>query len=276
MLYAKYGRRSVYDMQSLLRSYLPEEATIPEKVALTRQLLEKLPPTNSFVKDINRWNFEISKEGFGDEGIYDLLLHSQDRCFTVSGVYDLAESAKLELLSFIDRANEYNPFALVDPNLNTDHLKGLNIRQKQIIAEKIGCELNTHEFYLGHPNRHKPAQLDDEDNTLTLMGKMHGDHATIGQGLTPGRTITFSGRGGNVVITGNPINRALFANMDSKTPLKKIYKRVQKAVPDASIKSIKKELSQIYRDLHRAGYLYLLQKGSYGTKVPDYSAMQPF
>jgi hypothetical protein len=56
-----------------------------EKVRMTRELLASLPKTNSFVRDMAAWQSEITADGLGDAGLYDLLLHSQDRCFDVPG-----------------------------------------------------------------------------------------------------------------------------------------------------------------------------------------------
>jgi ubiquinone/menaquinone biosynthesis C-methylase UbiE len=100
MLYAKYGRNAVYDMQQLLRDYLPADAKNAEKVELARQLIDALPETNSFRRDIKRWASELSKTGLGDSGLFDLLLHSQDRCFTVPQIYDLTKNSGLNFLGF--------------------------------------------------------------------------------------------------------------------------------------------------------------------------------
>lgn len=274
MLYGKYGRRSVYDMQALLRASLPEQAGIAEKIRMGRQLLASLPPTNAFVRDLDAWKSEIAADGFGDSGFYDLLLHSQDRCFTVPELYQLADSAGMDLLAFVDRAVDYEPLRhLKDPGAAA-HLAGLEIRQRQAIAELMVSNLATHEFYLGRRGVHQPASLADRRNTLVLMGAMHGRHREISEGLTPGRTLSFTGRSGAVTVVGNPVNRAVFGCMDGLTPLERIYKRVQKSVPGTSQADVEREVRSLYQLLHPHGHLYLLRQGSYGVKVPNYQSMQ--
>ena len=275
MLYGKYGRRSVYDMQSLLRHYLPAGLGIQDKVRMTRALLDRLPPSNSFIRDLPVWNSEISSEGVGDSGLFDLLLHSQDRCFDVPELYQLADSANLDILSFVAQAAAYDPFALLPKGQTSDHLRALGIRAQRAVAEQLVCDLYSHEFYLGRPGVHREATLDNDDNTLVMMGAMHGKHQEIGAGLTLGRTLTFTGRGGNVTVTGTAVNRVLFANMDGRTPLSRIYKRVEKTVAGVSRAAVERELRLLYDELHMHGYLYLLRRGSYGSKVPDYTRMQP-
>ena len=275
MLYGKYGRRAVYDMQELLRAYVPRDAAIAEKIRLARELLAALPPTNSFVRDMDTWRREISDDGFGDPGLYDLLLHSQDRCFTVPEIYALADSARLQLLGFIDRADAYDPLTILNDKAQTARLESLGLPARQAIAELMRSDIASHEFYLGKPGANKTATLADERNSLVLMGAMHGHHRQIANGLTPGRSLTFTGRSGSVTVVGNAINRHLFANMDGRTPLERVYKRTQKALPGVSRSAIQAELNALYKILHPHAHLYLLRQGSYGVKVPDYGSMQP-
>jgi len=274
MLYGKYGRRSVYDMQALLRSYLPEAAGIAARIHMSRRLLEALPPTNAFARDMDTWKSEIAADGFGDSGLYDLLLHSQDRCFTVPELYQLADSADMDLLAFVDRAADYEPLRHLQDPATGAHLAGLENRQRQAIAELMVSNLATHEFYLGRRGVHQPASLTDRRNTLVLMGAMHGKHREISEGLTPGRTLTFTGRSGAVTVVGNPLNRAIFGCMDGLTPLERIYKRVPKTVPGSSPAEVEREVRSLYQLLHPHGHLYLLRQGSYGVKVPNYQTMQ--
>lgn len=276
MLYGKYGRRSVYDMQSLLRHYVAPDAPIPEKVASARRLLDMLPPTNSFARDRGSWDREIAADGFGDSGLYDLLLHSQDRCFSVPELYDLAASAGLDILAFVDRVLAYDLTNLLPAGAIPPHVAKMDLPRRQALAELMIGDIAAHEFYLGCGKTHRPATLNDDDNTLVILGRMHGRHAEIAAGLHAGRTITFEGRSGSLAITGTPVNRLLFAHMDGRTPLSRIYKTILKSVPGVTRAGIEAELKALYRKLHAHGHLFLLRKGSYGTKVPDFTQLQPF
>ncbi len=278
MLYGKYGRRSVYDMQELLRQYLPADLDVAGKIRMTRELLESLPASNSFVRDLPVWRSEIAREGFGDAGLYDLLLHSQDRCFDVPELYQLADSAEMDILAFVDRVAAYDPFSFLAEGPASAHLHKLPRPLRETVAEQMLSDFTAHEFYLGRRGMSttREARLDDEANTLVMMGAMHGKHEEIGAGLTPGRTLSFSGRGGNITITGTPVNRVLLKHMDGRTPLSRLYKRVQKSVAGVSQAEVREELRALYHALNSRGYLYLLRQGSYGTRVPDYSQLQPF
>lgn len=276
MLYGKYGRRSVYDMQSLLRQYVAPDAPISEQVTQARRLLDVLPPTNSFARDHEKWSREIAIDGFGDAGLYDLLLHSQDRCFSVPELCDLAASASLDILAFVDRVLAYDLTNLLPAGAIPPHVLKMELSRQQALAELLIGDIGSHEFYLGRREIHRPASLNDDDNTLVMLGKMHGHHAEIAAGLQPGRTITFEGRSGSLTITGTPVNRLLFAHMDGRTPLSMIYKTIITSVPGVTRAEIEAELVTLYRKMHSHGHLFLLRKDSYGTKVPDFAQMQPF
>jgi SAM-dependent methyltransferase len=279
MLYGKYGRRSVYDMQALLRTYLPTGATIPEQVRLGRQLLTALPASNSFMREFDKWRQEISDDGFGDAGFYDLLLHSQDRCFDVPELYQLARSAGMDILGFVDRAAAYEPANLLAPgpvlNAERARLAGMDLPRRQAIAEQLSCDLSVHEFYVGRPAVNRAATLADHANTVVLMGAMHGKHAEIAEGLTPGRTLTLTGRCGTVTVVGTTVNRVLFRYMDGVTPISRMCALACESVPGATLAVVQQELQGLFDALNPHGHLYLLRQGSYGSKVPDYSRLQP-
>jgi 2-polyprenyl-3-methyl-5-hydroxy-6-metoxy-1,4-benzoquinol methylase len=268
MLYAKYGRRAVYDMQTLLRAYLPQTESSTEKIVLARQLLDNLPATNSFRRDFDAWKNEISSAGLGDSGLFDLLLHTQDRCFDVDEVYQLAASADLRLLNFVDQATLYDPLTLVNDEQVKSRLAAMDLPRRQAVAEQLGCSIIKHAFYLGSKDN-KAANLNDENNCLYLHKSMYQQHRVVSEKMLVGQAMTMRDAGQTVTLHGSLIAKALILNMDGKTPLKRIFKRVKKAVPGVKLAQIKNELALIYQELHPKGYLYLIEEGSFGVKVPD-------
>lgn len=89
MVYATTGRTGVYQMQSLMRQVhaalagdAPADAA--RKVAQTRDLLASLPAGNWF-----RRSEDLHQDHHtSDAGLYDLLLHSQDRAYSVGELFD--------------------------------------------------------------------------------------------------------------------------------------------------------------------------------------------
>ncbi|MGH8804203.1 MAG: class I SAM-dependent methyltransferase [Polaromonas sp.] len=84
MVYATTGRTGVYQMQALMRLVNGEQSNDQRKIANTRDLLASLPPSNWFMRGEDLHHDHKA----GDAGIYDLLLHSQDRSYTVGELFD--------------------------------------------------------------------------------------------------------------------------------------------------------------------------------------------
>ena len=267
MLYGKYARRPVYDMQALLKSFLPGDISIEDKLRMTRELIAALPGTNSFKRDFANWEAEISEHGFGDAGLYDLLLHSQDRCFDVAGLYALAESANLNVTGFPMRSDRYDPASLISDATIQRYLSHMDARRKQSLSEQLGCRLRSHEVYLSREPE-TVATLNDENNALILYWGLHGQHGKLSEQITPGQTFTFSDGGLKISIPGSAISKLLFSYMDGTTPLSEIYEAIQRKIPGADENSIRYELQALYNYLNPRNFVYLVESGSYGTKVP--------
>ena len=269
MLYGKHARREVYDMQELLRDYLPPGISIPEKIAMTRELLANLPPTNSFKRNISFWDSETSPGGYGDVGLYDLLLHSQDRCFDVNGIYALAATERLNVAGFPERSNPYDPGNLLaSPDIHR-RFETLGLQQRQALAEKISCVSRTHEFYLTR-YAGTVATLDDEENALLLFWNLFGKHAALSQQIRPGQLVTYTDGDRTLSIAGNEMTRVLISGMDGETPISEVYDRVVAEVPGTSRTDAVQELKRLFDFLNPAGYLYLLEPGSHGIRMIDY------
>ncbi len=188
MLYGRYGRQAVYEMQALLRELLPSDISINEKLKMARSVLLSLPKTNRFEQEKALWSREIRAEGNGDVGLYDLLLHSQDRSYTVAEIYQLAESAKLSVVDFVgDLQPMYNlNYALQGQELDSalrDHLKTLSKPQQQGIAEKFTGDMIKHQFYLSR-YQNTVARLEDQSNVLVLARDLEEQYLAINDALS--------------------------------------------------------------------------------------------
>ncbi|MEP6971540.1 MAG: class I SAM-dependent methyltransferase, partial [Betaproteobacteria bacterium] len=85
MVYASAGRTGVYQMQALMRMVNGAELDGQRKIANTRDLLASLPQSNWF-KRAEADLYHDHKQD--DAGLYDLLLHSQDRAYSVDDLFD--------------------------------------------------------------------------------------------------------------------------------------------------------------------------------------------
>jgi len=260
MLYAEYGRQSVYLLQSLFQSIIPPETGIAEKVALTRRILATFPNNHAFCKDLDKWLNEISGDGYGDAGLYDLLLHSVDRCYDVDAVYALANEADLNVVQFLGQHSRfYKPDNLIsDPDIRL-LWKQKSVMEQQSIAEKLFSNHIKHQFYLSRQSD-CTATIEDEENALLLareLARMSMDiHNAIKPGETLSITLTIHGKDEVFQLKGNKINKACFKYMDGKTPISSIIRKV-KTRTGATEPAIRKELKLIYELLNPMHWVYL-------------------
>ncbi|HRF72100.1 MAG TPA: class I SAM-dependent methyltransferase [Accumulibacter sp.] len=154
MVYATYGRTGVYQMQELLRQINSRTESIAGRLDNARQVLSMLPATNWFARGEQLF-FDHRR---GDAGIYDLLLHSQDRSYTVEQLYCWLHDEHGFHIEFSDVGrgrSPYLPQLILAPRpapfLAT--VARMPLRQQQAIAELLGGTLVTHSFFLTRGSR---------------------------------------------------------------------------------------------------------------------------
>lgn len=185
MVYAQYGRIAVYMVQELFQRMMKPEMSRSEKLALARAFLNNTPSTHwltvkneAFIADIQ------CPDG---SGIYDLLLHTQDRAYTVPQLYEWVEGAGLKLnMLFTDFTNEsvYTPEHYNNDPLVLDAVRDKTPREREAIAELMHGSIGKHNFYATKQQK-QPAQFaDDMVIAYGLMQSMFPQHiAAIAQGL---------------------------------------------------------------------------------------------
>lgn len=141
MVYGTFGREGLYPLQDALRQ-LSADLPLERRVELARRLLEELPPTNGF-----RRNPFLGDHRLGDAELVDLLLHSQDRAYTVPELAALAEGAGLQIASFIEPLRYAPETYLSDPEL-IRRAKALAPLERAALAERLAGIMKQHTVYL--------------------------------------------------------------------------------------------------------------------------------
>ena len=149
MLYAQVGRTGVYQLQQTLRLLHRDQAMdVGGEIAHAKDLLAHLPRGNWF----NRAQELHQDHKMGDAGIYDLLLHSTDRAYSVGQLYEwLGDQHGLQLqFSDVGRgAAPYDCAMVLGPRKPAllGALATKSHRDQQAIAELLGGTLITHSFF---------------------------------------------------------------------------------------------------------------------------------
>jgi SAM-dependent methyltransferase len=162
MLYARYGRTAIYQVQELMRLVLHDIDDQQRMVEYAKSVLDSLPPTNWF----KRAHETLPPPGDRDfdAGIFDLFLHSQDRAYSVPELYELVESAGLHLVDFApDYRPLYDPrFAFSNPAILEQVLE-LPKQSQQAATELFWGSIPKHVFWIsrGTGTFADPADLDN-------------------------------------------------------------------------------------------------------------------
>jgi SAM-dependent methyltransferase len=188
MVYGALGRIGVYHLQEVLRNLSADDANAV-RLDLARRLLKQLPPTNWF-----RRNPSVSDHlNVGDAGLYDLLLHSQDRAYQVPELVDLVRGAGLEITAFIEPWR-YRPESYIgDPALR-QRFERLEPLARARLAELIAGNHKTHVCYaVKQPQAAQAvAQVDDPLMAPVLRDN---DGPALARGLKPGGSMTVGANG---------------------------------------------------------------------------------
>lgn len=147
MVYAPHGRDGVYPLQEAFRALLPDDDP-QTQVALAREALAALPETNGF-----RRNPFVSDHEASDAGLYDLLLHSRDRPFTVEALLSTLDHAGLGLVSFLEPLR-YDPAQhLPRTPAFKERLARLTPPERWALAERLAGNMRTHVGYAARADR---------------------------------------------------------------------------------------------------------------------------
>jgi hypothetical protein len=136
-------------MQEALRKInegVPDHQT---RLANAKEVLASAPPTNWFLRGDDLF---MDHKMWGDSGIYDLLLHSQDRAYTVGELYDwISDRHGMHVeLTYPGRGRSiYLPEMVVAPEQPAflRSLAALAPRARHEIAELLAGNVIMHTFY---------------------------------------------------------------------------------------------------------------------------------
>ena len=259
MLYGRYGRTGVCQMQELMRRINRGETDLPAKIANTKAILDGLPKTNWFKRgeDLGGDHRE-----YGDAGIVDLLLPAQDRPFTVDELYDLVEGCNLHVGELLERGRHtYKVEWYTRDKRILGKVGSLPRREQQAIAELIAGDMTTHNFYVSRkpdtvatPDdlRNVPFYfLDPPHNVPDLIKRSRGQRVRIETRLYAAPAEFVPG----------PYTGAIFTHLDGERSFKEIFEEVRrdhgKTEQQLPNEALLKEFRPIYEQFNDLGWMLL-------------------
>jgi SAM-dependent methyltransferase len=222
MLYGPYGRTGVYPLQDALHR-LTAGATPAEQVALAKRLLRDLPRDHWF----NR-NTYVGDHRNNDAGLYDLLLHSRDRAFTVTEIGALAAQAGLRLTGLLPAA-AYDPLPLLADEELKRRAAALDGLERAALAEELTGSHKTHVFYAVRTGN--PAGAADAGHQAAVPLLRRVDRAALANALAkqPRLTVEVAGRKRTLALP--PGSDQLVRLIDGRRDLGAIHRALQASQP---------------------------------------------
>lgn len=202
MVYGAAGRAHIYATQDLLRRLTAGIADRARRLAIARDILAGLPPSNVF-RQREGWDNIAEAYLKDDTNLWDTLLHEQDRAYTASGVRDFLARAGLAVQAFgtykaapASCALQYDLDLYVGDPAERARLASLPAPAREDIAEALDGSLALHTVYAA---RSPQAALDSTapDAILCVMSE-YGARA-LAQTVQPGAALPIVLRSGKCI-----------------------------------------------------------------------------
>lgn len=258
MVYATIGRTGIYQMQELMREINTDTENIQTCVDNTKKVLNALPPGNWFSFNKVSCKQDLSS----DIGIYDLLLHSQDRAYTVTEMYEYVEQAGLTLNKLYNPDHPlgdmvfYPETYIRDPQLLST-IKQLPIRKQQSICERLFGQIMKQCCFVSFKDKAIPstkdAQLIPSISTIytepTRYQQLVSAFEQASQDINLSKMFT---------LKCHPHTKALFKHIDGQRSLKEVVNATIKATNSkASFDAVYAELASFVDILIKTDMMYL-------------------
>lgn len=225
MIYAKYGRTGVYQLQDLLRSINASETDLASKVESARRLLAQLPESNWFRMSER---YLSDHKNLGDSGIVDLLLHEQDVAYTIDEAHALVRAAELHLVEFCDVKMRMllKPEHFIRDDALLRKIGALDRIEQQKIAELFVGMVKQHIFYVS-TSPDSQAILGDLSDIPFFLGRQYSDMGPrIAEAIRSGagRFIPMRHESGfEINVAVDPICAAIFNQIDGLRDWREIF-----------------------------------------------------
>src|SRR5262245_41053787 len=216
MVYGTIGRTGVYHLQEILRQLAADEPDAA-RIDLAKRLLKQLPPTNWFARNpLVRDHIET-----GDAGLYDLLLHSRDRAYTVAELVELVSGAGLAISGLIEPWR-YEPASYLSDGALLKRIAPLDRLQRAAIAELLAGNLKIHICYAVKAARAGTAVAQPDDPHVIPVLR-NDDGAALAHDLKPGGALTAKAHGLEARFALPRLAGPILARIDGQRTLREIY-----------------------------------------------------
>ena len=267
MLYGRYGRAGIYQMQDMLKRVNSGFESIQDKIDNTKNILNNLPKSNWFTFNMSSFANDLST----DIGIYDLLLHTQDRSYSVPELYDYVEASGLTVnkLYYTDHPIGdmiFQPETYIqDPKL-LKTIKTYPFREQAAICELLVGQIVKQSCFISFKENKLPMV---EDLVLIPSHSVRSSPAyqtLLSRFLSNDPSIKLNEM---IAIKRTPHLAAIFNFIDGERTTKELIDHVIKVTKTtASFEQVFSEFKELFNLMVKISTMYLRAKS-----VPKYASI---
>ena len=175
MVYGKYGRTGIYEIQDLMRIAIDNETEIQKEIFYAKIFLNILPNYHWFYHSNTD---DVSM--MGDIGTYDLLLHKRDVAYSISDLYEWTGKSGYQIVDFSIAENRVSlsPELQLSEKAMYDGVKKKSIVRQQWISELLCGKLEKQDIYVSLREDAK-AESVSPDNLVFAHGSPIGFRSVI-------------------------------------------------------------------------------------------------
>jgi ubiquinone/menaquinone biosynthesis C-methylase UbiE len=259
MVYGTLGRTGVYPVQAMLRTltaHAPAPALTPAaQIATARDLLKQLPVTNWL-----RRNPAIGDHlAGGDAGLHDLLLHAQDRAYTVPELAELVQGAGLAITAFIEPWR-YDPASYLSDAGLLRRLERLDPIARAAFAEQLAGNLKRHTVYLTRRDRAPAAVARPDDPAMVPV--LRADSGELVAALRGHATLKVAIDGLELRLPIPPFAADILAAIDGKRTIADIQQSLGQVEGLKSRTAFKAAFDRVYAIFNALNRLFLTRAAS--------------
>ncbi len=272
MVYGKYGRTGIYQMQDLMRLVNGDEESMAKKIANAKGVVSSLPASN-WVKMAE--NLAPDHKTFGDIGYYDLFLHSHDRCFDIPGLYTWIEKQGLHLTEFAitEWRNMLDPEMFIKDQNLLKIVKSYDIKKQRAIMEILVGNIFKHTVYASSMENPK-ASLDDLDMVPFFHGISPSNVYEFMEN-NPGRQIIFNHKNGHkITINPQPYTKMIFKYLDGNRTFKEIFEQIHQDLKDETVtdEKLMVDFKSMFETFIKLDWMLIRHKSV--SKMPELNELQ--
>jgi SAM-dependent methyltransferase len=163
MLYGKAGRAGVYLVQDILRRLGAGQNA--EGLRMARELLKFVPSYHYLISTTGKLPNDVANDD--DAGLVDMLLHPQDRAYSVPEILELVEAAGLIFFGWND-----NSLYCADRFLDGEMLErvlALPAAEQWAVIDNLAVLNSRHDFFVRKPQSARFLVRFDTDDYLSYV-----------------------------------------------------------------------------------------------------------